>query len=374
MRILLLSAYDADSHKAWREGLEAEFSEHEWCVLSLPPRYFSWRIRGNSLTWAFEQRALLEAPYDLLIATSMVDLSSLRGFVPKLADIPSLLYFHENQFAFPQSAGQHQSIEPQVVSLYSALCADKIAFNSAFNRDSFFQGAEQLLKRLPDAVPKGLVETLRAKSSILSVPIDAQELALSPEFTAPDIDDRWPEAEPLPGRPLRILWAARWEYDKGPEGLLAILRGLESQSGFEFELCLLGQSFRQQPEAFGVIQEEFGHRLVQMGYETSLQRYQLWQRRADVVLSTAIHEFQGLAVLEAINANCIPVLPARLVYKELVPSSYLYESDPQAPEREGASAVELLLAIAEGGWAVPDVSRFCWPQQKPIWASVLQNV
>ena len=43
MRILLLSAYDAESHRYWREGLVSRFPEHHWQVLRLPPRYFNWR-------------------------------------------------------------------------------------------------------------------------------------------------------------------------------------------------------------------------------------------------------------------------------------------------------------------------------------------
>ena len=98
MRILLLSAYDAQSHKYWRQGLVAQFPEHDWTQLVLPGRYFSWRIRGNSMQWALGERATLDQPYDLVIATSMVDLASLKGFVPNLATIPSMLYFNENQF------------------------------------------------------------------------------------------------------------------------------------------------------------------------------------------------------------------------------------------------------------------------------------
>ena len=59
MRILLLSAYDAPSHKRWREGLVTHCSDYHWDVLALPARYFSWRIRGNPLSWWNEQRASL---------------------------------------------------------------------------------------------------------------------------------------------------------------------------------------------------------------------------------------------------------------------------------------------------------------------------
>jgi len=95
MRILLLSAYDAHSHRRWRQGLVAAFPEWRWTVLTLPPRFFSWRVRGNSLSWAFSERETLEQSYDVLVATSMTDLSALKGLVP------ALVYCHENQFAYP---------------------------------------------------------------------------------------------------------------------------------------------------------------------------------------------------------------------------------------------------------------------------------
>src|SRR5690606_35019293 len=84
-RILLLSAYDAASHKHWRQQLVTLFPGSHWTELVLPARYFSWRIRGNSLSWAFNHRQKLTDNYDLLIATSVCDLASLRGFVPELA-------------------------------------------------------------------------------------------------------------------------------------------------------------------------------------------------------------------------------------------------------------------------------------------------
>jgi len=52
MKILLLSAYDAASHRHWREMLVTGFPEHDWTVLTLPPRHFNWRMRGNALSWA----------------------------------------------------------------------------------------------------------------------------------------------------------------------------------------------------------------------------------------------------------------------------------------------------------------------------------
>jgi len=95
VRILLLSAYDADSHRRWREGLVAALPEHDWTVETLPPRHFSWRIRGNPLALADQLQRSRPAGWDRLMATSMTDLATLRGLVPSLAAMPAILYFHE---------------------------------------------------------------------------------------------------------------------------------------------------------------------------------------------------------------------------------------------------------------------------------------
>ncbi|MFT7132051.1 MAG: hypothetical protein ACI81O_000759 [Cyclobacteriaceae bacterium] len=39
--------------------------------------------------------------------------------------------------------------------------------------------------------------------------------------------------------------------------------------------------------------------------------------RSHVVLSTAIHEFPGVAVLEAVAVGCLPVVPDALAYQSL---------------------------------------------------------
>ena len=77
MRILLLSAYDAVSHARWRRSLTSGI-DAEWTVLTLPPRHFSWRVRGNALTWWGQERTVLDQPWDHLLCTSMVDLAALR--------------------------------------------------------------------------------------------------------------------------------------------------------------------------------------------------------------------------------------------------------------------------------------------------------
>lgn len=378
MKILLLSAYHAESHKQWCEGLIKYLPEHHWTLLSLPPRHFAWRVRGNSLSWAFSRQAELAAEYDLLIATSLVDLAALRGFVPALAQIPNLVYFHENQFEYPQSEHQHSVVEPQMVNLYSALCADQVVFNSAWNRDSFLAGVTALLDKLPDHVPKALPETLQQRSRLLPVGIgpDLFENPCVPktESGLPHMlrNHRWGNdivGPPPTNQSLIITWAARWEYDKGPDNLLLILRGLRERR-IDFRLNVLGQSFRNQPNEFDVIRKEFSEELLVFGHIEHRDKYLEVLAASHICLSTAYHEFQGLAVLEAVAMGCYPIVPDAMVYPEIFDSTFRYGTT--------ADAVSLIERCQEdirtGSLSIPDVRSFSWSVLAPRYDQLLKNL
>jgi|25_taG_2_1085351.scaffolds.fasta_scaffold02507_2 glycosyltransferase involved in cell wall biosynthesis len=331
-RVLVLSGYDAASHKRWREHLAALLPEFHWQALLLPPRFFRWRIRGNPLSWLNEP--LLQEPWDLIIATSMVDLATLRGLHPRLANTPCLLYMHENQFAFPVSSGQNASADPQMVNLYSALSANCVVFNSGWNQDSFLDGVVSFCQKLPDRVPEGLIETLRDKSRVIPVPIEDRLFADRP---------------PLLGRTCpHLLWNHRWEYDKGPDRLLNFLQVLEQRS-VPFRLSVVGERFRSYPKAFDRIQEQFGPCIEHWGFLESREDYDQLLRQADMVVSTALHDFQGLAMLEAMAAGCMPLAPDRLAYREYVPEPCRYDSYEQDAEREAEAAADSLEALLEKG-------------------------
>jgi len=371
VRVRLLSAYDAGSHAYWRRGLQHMLPDAQWYTLTLPPRHFNWRVRGNPLHWAIDKRAELEQPADVLLATSMVDLATLRGLVPALSRLPTLLYFHENQFAYPAGSGQHGVLEAQMVSLYSALAADRLAFNSVYNRDTFLSGCEALLGRLPDYVPTGLPRLLEQRSEVLPVPLLPVVPGIGHQHS------RWRSRGDAGKSPLRLVWMGRFEYDKGGESLERILGCLE-QSGLHYELALVGQRFRTTPPAFSRIEQRFAHRLVQCGWlESSLAYHQLL-READLVLSTALHEFQGIAVLEAVQSGCLPVLPQRLVYPELYGVAFCYASLPGDPQAEAAAAAakiqQLAAARAEGMVRAPQISGFSAEALAPRYRETLNSV
>lgn len=304
--IWLLSAYHADSHAAWAERLMRHFDQVEWRPFSLPGRHFRWRIRGNPLSWldTFPD----ECP-DLILATSMVDLATLKGLHPRYSPVPTVYYFHENQFTYPRNERQHDSVDPQMVQLYGALAADRIAFNSAFNRNSFLQGVADLLQRLPDALPTKVEERLAKKSTLCPVPISPPSTTATREAGL-------------------ILWSHRWEYDKNPDLFADAVLALAEQ-GRDFRLALLGPRPAKAPPALHRLRDLLpGH--IAVDARVTADEYTHWLSRADIVVSTARHEFQGLAVLEAAAAGALPLVPDALCYPEQYPKTCRYTQGDRA--------------------------------------------
>jgi glycosyltransferase involved in cell wall biosynthesis len=303
-----LSAYRAASHARWAEGLIDRQPGFHWRSFELPGRYFAWRIRGNPLSWLDEFALALrqEGAPDALIATSMVDLATIRGLHPALADVPALLYFHENQFAYPRSDRQTTSIDAQMVQIYSALAADHVAFNSDYNRRSFLAGVDELLRSMPDCLPGGLTERIEARSRVLPVPI-ASEPAASVERDG-----------------NRIVWNHRWEYDKNPDRFADAMIALHDR-GMDFRLALLGPRPNTPPRALARLREVLPDRIV---IDESLPgpAYRAELARSGIVVSTALHEFQGLSVLDAVQAGCVPLVPDALCYPEIYPAAYRYDT------------------------------------------------
>ena len=340
--VWLLSAYRADSHAYWADWLVASQPQFRWERLELSGRHFRWRIRGNPLSWL---DCLPSQPPALIVATSMVDLATLRGLHPRLARVPAIYYFHENQFAYPRSARQSSSVEPQMVQLYGALAAQMLLFNSAFNRDSFLDGVSALMSRLPDHVPSGLVERLAAKSDLCPVPIVSM-----PRSAA--------------ARDRLILWNHRWEYDKQPDQFADAMQVL-AQRGVDFSLALLGGRPTKPPPALQRLRKSLGRRIV-ADARLPTPDYRALLSKAGVVVSTAAHEFQGLAVLEAVAAGACPLVPDGLCYPEQYPPAFRY------PRGDTAVLVERIAVWFTNELpAAPDISAWSADSLGPRWAQFL---
>ena len=351
MRILLLSAYDTPSHANWCKGLQQYLPELYWNYLTLPPRHFPWRIRGNPLSWYATRSQELEKSYDTVLATSMVDLATLCGIYPNLARARKIVYFHENQFAYPLSKSPKRgTVEPRIVNLYAATCADKVVFNSEFNRDTFLRGARDLLKKMPDfSFPDTILRKVETKSRVLPVPIQDFEIESSDNQRIPN----------------SLVWNHRWEYDKNPGDFFQACYLLKSWD-IPFKLIVMGQQFRQHPGDFDHARQELHDNIMVWG-EQSKQDYLYWLGRGEWTISTANHEFQGVALMEAVRAGNIPVVPDRLSYPEFFPDKY----------RFGQSAEDLANflkdSLSKKELSLPDLDMFSWQELIPEYKSLFLN-
>ena len=341
--IWLLSAYRADSHAYWADWLPNVFREFQWFKLELPGRHFRWRIRGNVLSWLHR---LPEEKPDLILATSMVDLSTLKGLHPRLADVPALYYFHENQFAYPVSKHQSESVEPMMVQLYGSLAADRLLFNSSYNRDSFLQGVEKLLNKLPDEIPDSVVETLKQKSSVLPVAVTPIEEKVSKNNSL-------------------ILWNHRWEYDKKPQVFAEALQQLNKMNP-AFELALLGHRAKTKPEALLKIEHHLADKII-VNEKVCRDDYRKYLAQSAIIVSTAIHEFQGLSVLEAVSAGAVPLVPDDLCYREQYADEYRYR--PGDSKMLAEKLADCLLALPD----VPDVTYWYSKELIDGWYKLLKD-
>jgi glycosyltransferase involved in cell wall biosynthesis len=271
----------------------------------------------------------------------MVDVATLRGLHSRLADIPWCVYFHENQFAYPLSTRQVSCLEPQLVQLYGGLATRNLLFNSAFNLDSYLAGVDGLLRKMPDALPGGIVDRLAAKAEILPVPI-----SLTPDDVVAD--------------PRLIVWNHRWDYDKGPEVFAAAILQLHA-SGEAFRLALLGPRPARPPTALQQIRKACGDRIL-VDDKVDSGRYREILSRAGIVVSSARHEFQGLAIMEAVTAGCSPLVPDALCYPEQYAEAYRYP-----PGDVAALAERLRTWLHDGPPPAPDMIAWSAASLAPRW-------
>ena len=87
------------------------------------------------------------------------------------------------------------------------------------------------------------------------------------------------------------------------------------------ELVLLGQEFGERDAECSELLASLADCTVHRGFAPDRASYLEWLGTCDVVVSTARHEFYGIAVLEAVATGCAPLLPTRLAYPELLPTA-----------------------------------------------------
>ncbi|XP_037769032.1 glycosyltransferase-like domain-containing protein 1 isoform X2 [Chelonia mydas] len=455
MRILLIEAFYGGSHKQLADLLQEEIEE---CVLyTLPAKKWHWRARTAALY--FMQTVPANANYRILFASSVLNLTELIALRPDLGKLKKVLYFHENQLAYPVQKCQERDFQYGYNQILSCLVADIVVFNSAFNMESFLTSIGKFLKLIPDHRPKDLEKIIRPKCQVLYFPVRFPDVSRfmpehklahlekitgvkgngdtylfrglpfqqkyratgslmknsssSPEsglceaqsglcttqqerlqypLTSPEKLNKSKASEStnqevpcqedkqhvtfnpcnlLSGmdyqqRPLHIVWPHRWEHDKDPESFFKVLLKLKEMD-LPFHVSVLGETFTDVPalistskkmlntsqnqdlvfcwlrqdsvfafvitDIFSEAKKALESSVLHWGYLPSKDDYFQALCMADVVISTAKHEFFGVAMIEAVYCGCYPLCPNALVYPEIFPAEYLYSTPEQLFKR-----------------------------------------
>jgi glycosyltransferase involved in cell wall biosynthesis len=318
MNLWLVSPYHTGSHQAWAEGY-TRYSHHAITLLTMAGRFWKWRMQGGAIELAMQATRLLEAGNapDAILVTDMLNLPAwlglLRGKLP--AHVPIVLYMHENQLTYPWRPGEGRDLTYAMINWLSQLAADAVIFNSRYHHDAWFGELPNLLKHYPDYNHARLIDAVGARSHVLPVGIEAQVIASLASRRRAAVSPQSPNRA-LPYSPL-ILWNQRWEHDKRPDRFFALLYRLR-EADVHFRLAVAGENFRQMPAEFEAARAQFADVIEHWGYAESREAYLTLLARADLLISTADHEFFGISVLEAMAAGVFPILPARLSYPELI--------------------------------------------------------
>lgn len=303
MRILALEPYYGGSHRAFVDNWSS-ISRHDWTVLGLPAHKWKWRMRHGAVTLADRVNELASAGHhwDILFCSDMLNLAEFRGLVAdSVSALPAVAYFHENQLTYPVRREEERDLHFAMINFTTALAAREVWFNSAFHRDSFLEALSNFLRRMPDHPMTDKVDQIRGMSSVRPQGINPPPPRASREAS-----------------PAHILWVARWEHDKNPELFFTALRKLVERE-VAFRVSVVGQSFDEVPEIFATAPLWLGDRIAQWGFQPTRDDYEKILSEADIVVSTADHEFFGVGIVEAVAAGAFPLLPKRLAYPEIFP-------------------------------------------------------
>ncbi|OWF35122.1 glycosyltransferase-like domain-containing protein 1 isoform X2 [Mizuhopecten yessoensis] len=379
--ILMVEPFYGGSHRQLIDLLHSHFTES--VKVTMTAKKWHWRARTSALH--LSQEIPYSSNYRVLFASSVLNLAELVALRPDLSGLRKILYFHENQLVYPVQKKMQRDFQYPYNQILSCLVADKVVFNSQFNMDSFLSSINKTLKTIPDYRPKGLPEKIRPKCQVLYFPLDLppREKFIhthqnKPTFTSidesrkeeeensscnPDVKTRTclgdkfedcgskdvkcdmpvhsiedgnpsderscpPDAKRRKTGPLHIVWAHRWEHDKDPETFFNALFQLQ-EAGLNFRVSVMGEQFTDNPEIFSVAKERLASHIVAWGYQEKKEDFYRILSEADVAVSTALHEFYGVSMLEAVYFGCYPLCPNRLVYPEIFPKTYLFNTPAQ---------------------------------------------
>lgn len=313
MEILFIEPFYTGSHKQFANQLQ-HYSNHNIKLMTMDGKFWKWRMHGAAIYLSKEINTLKELP-DLILASDMLDVATFMALTrQKLVNIPIITYFHENQFSYPLS---EENTDPKtnrdthygMINYQSALASDFNLFNSYHNMNTFFQGLETTLKKMPDYAVLDTIPILKQKSEVLYLGLDLfdfnKPLSPIPTIISDIINPDLPT----------ILWNHRLEHDKNPQLFFELLIRLQEEK-IPFQLLLLGEQTKKNKKKYQQYLVQLDNQILFEG-SLSNELYHQVLRISDLLPVTSCHDTFGIAIAEAIYAGVKPLLPKALSYPEL---------------------------------------------------------
>ena len=321
MKILYIEPFYAGSHKQWIDSYSLH-SKYNIDILSLPGRFWKWRMHGAAITLA---KKFIEnnKKYDIIIASDMLNLPLFISLCRKeINNTKIVTYFHENQILYSkapvnQKEPLNRDLHYAFINYTSSLVSDVNLFNSDYHLNIYLEELEKYLHKKPDYKNKSTLEIIKNKSSVLHIGCDLKKFSPIKKYS---------NKIPI------LLWNHRWEQDKNPELFFNTLIKLKKNK-VKYQLVILGQRFSRIPEIFTEIEKKLKSEIVHMGYCDSFDDYKKWMHKVDILPITSYQDFFGISIVESVYCNTIPLLPNRLSYPEILlkerNSELFYNSDAE---------------------------------------------
>ncbi len=361
MRVAIVEPWFGESHAAFFSGI-LRHTQLDGELIALPPRKWRWRMRFGAAHLAKKMRAMDDFP-DALLLSDYVHLSALIGLYPKLATIPSTVYFLENQLTYPVRPGEKRDFEFMAINILTCMAATRVVFCSRNQMEAMLASIPEFLGNDPDADVSHVIREIETKSHVIPIGI---------EFDL--FDQARKERVARTEKPLRLVWPHRFEHDKNPDDFFEVLQDL-ARENLPFEVAVLGRTYRDMPDSMNRARETLENRIVSWGFKEG-EAYAEALAASDVVVSTAWQETQGIAVIEAVRAGCDPLLPNRLSYPEVLGSKlgekHLYKTKGELRRR-----LRWMMKHPDRVRATADhaaeMDRFGWPLVAPKFDALLQS-
>jgi len=316
--LLIIEPFYGGSHKQLVDTLVSSLEVSTFHLVTLSAKKWHWRARASALT--ISQAIPRNHQFTTLFTSSVLSLAELVGLRPDLARLQKVVYFHENQLCYPVKSVKERDFQFGYNQVTTCLAADKVLFNSQYNLSSFLSRIPSFLGLQPDHKPNisDICDQIRLISSVCYFPL---QLPPRPELSL---------GRACPG--VHLVWPHRWEHDKDPDTFCRIIIKLHEEN-HDFSLSILGEIFNEVPDVFEEVKVKLKDKIKVFGFVPSKQEYYTLLSSADVVVSTALHEFYGVSMLEATWLGCYPLVPNRLVYPEIYPQECLYNTEQQLYKR-----------------------------------------